>query len=183
MLVDTRDKTARYYKMAGVNEQEAQNIANDIPFARTAGYQSIKPVLYNLRGVPSYFLVYKGGSGNATGYAFVSVANRSVFGAGTTPEEAEREYLKRMSSSGMINYEDNQVEKVEGVYTIRAITQVGETFYLRLKEAPGCEFSAHNNVSHDLKWSEPEDRIHIGYGKGESKYIPISEYKNLNLSY
>lgn len=183
MLVDTRDKTARYYKMAGVNEQEAQNIADDIPFARTAGYQSIKPVLYNLRGVPSYFLVYKGGSGNATGYAFVSVANRSVFGAGTTPEEAEREYLNRMSSSGMINYEDDKVEKVEGVYTIRAITRVGETFYLRLKEAPGCEFSAHNNVSHDLKWSEPEDRIHIGYGKGESKYIPISEYKNLDLSY
>lgn len=181
MLVDTRTKKARYYKMAGVNEQEAQNIANDIQFARTAEYYSIKPVLYNLRGIPSYFLVYKGGSGNATGYAFVSVSNRSIFGAGTTPEEAEQEYLKRMTSSGMIGHEDDHVETVEGIFTIRDITLVGETFYLLLNEAEGCEFYASNRVSHDLKWTKPQDKVQIKYGKGENKYIPISEYTNLDL--
>ena len=183
MLVDTRDKTARYYKMIGVSEQEAIRIADDIPFARTAGYHAIKPVQYNLRGVPSHFMVYKGSSGNATGYAFVSVANRSVFGAGSTPEAAEQEYLKRMSVSGLISHEDDAVETVSGVYTIRDITLVGETFYLLLNEVPGCEFSAANGVSHDLKWSKKQDKVHITYGKGENKYIPISEYKNLSLNY
>ena len=151
--------------------------------ARTAGYHAIKPVQYNLRGVPSHFMVYKGSSGNATGYAFVSVANRSVFGAGSTPEAAEQEYLKRMSVSGLISHEDDAVETVSGVYTIRDITLVGETFYLLLNEVPGCEFSAANGVSHDLKWSKKQDKVHITYGKGENKYIPISEYKNLSLNY
>lgn len=183
MLVNTRDKSAKYYKIAGVNEIEAQNIANDIPFAKTAGYYSIRPVLYNLRNIPSYFMVYKGGSGNATGYAFVNVANRSIFGAGATPEAAEQEYLKRMTSSGIITHEDDVVEKVEGNYTIKAITQVGTMFYLRINELPGLEFYADNSCSPDLKWSEKNQKVHIKFGKGENKHIPLSTFENLDLAY
>lgn len=183
MLVNTRDKSAKYYKIAGVNEIEAQNIANDIPFAKTAGYYSIRPVLYNLRNIPSYFMVYKGGSGNATGYAFVNVANRSIFGAGATPEAAEQEYLKRMTSSGIITHEDDAVEKVEGNYTIKAITQVGTMFYLRINELPGLEFYADNSCSPDLKWSEKSQKVHIKFGKGENNHIPLSTFENLDLVY
>lgn len=183
MLVNTRDKSAKYYKIAGVNEIEAQNIANDIPFAKMAGYYAIRPVLYNLRNIPSYFMVYKGKSGNATGYAFVSVANRSIFGAGATPEVAEQEYLKRMASSGVIAHEDDTVEKIEGDYTIKAITQVGTMFYLRIKELPGLEFYADNSCSPDLKWTEKNQKVHLTFGKGENKHIPLNEFENLDLIY
>lgn len=183
MLVNTRDKSAKYYKIAGVNEIEAMNIANDIPFAKMAGYHTIRPVLYNLRNIPSYFMVYKGASGNATGYAFVSVTNRSIFGAGATQEVAEQEYLKRMASSGVIAHEDDTVEKIEGDYTIKAITQVGTMFYLRIKELPGMEFYADNSVSPDLKWSEREQKVHIKFGKGENKHIPLNSFENLDLIY
>lgn len=190
MLVNTRDKSAKYYKIAGVNEIEAQNIANDIPFAKTADYFANRPVLYNLRNIPSYFMVFKGRSGNATGYAFVSVTNRSIFGGGPTPEIAEQEYLKRMASSGMLAHEDDTVEKLEGDYTVKEITLVGTVFYLHIKELPGLEFYADNSAFDDLKWTlqrqnlrrEPtEQKVHIKFGKGENIHIPLDDFQNLDL--
>jgi len=183
MLVNTRDKSARYYKMNGVNERQAQSIADDIPFAKTSGYTATKPVLYNLRGIPSYFMILKGSSGNAMGYAFVSVEKRSLFGAGTTPEEAEQAYLSRIGISGDIKNEDDKVEKVSGEYSIKDITLVGETFYILFNELPNYEFRAPNSMSPELKWTKLNHRVKVTYGKGENKFIPLLQFDNLYVKF
>ena len=183
MLVNTRDKSARYYKMNGVNERQAQSIAEDIPFAKTSGYMATKPVLYNLRGIPSYFMILKGTSGNAMGYAFVSVENRSLFGAGTTPEEAEQAYLSRIGISGDIKAEDDGVEKVSGKYSIKDITLVGETFYILFNGLPNYEFRAPNSLSPELKWTKPHHNVNVTYGKGENKFIPLLQFDNLDINF
>ena len=183
MLVNTRDKFARYYKMNGVNERQAQSIAEDIPFAKTSGYMATKPVLYNLRGIPSYFMILKGTSGNAMGYAFVSVENRSLFGAGTTPEEAEKAYLSRIGISGDIKSEDDNVERVSGEYSVKDITLVGEMFYILFNGLPNYEFRAPNGLSPELKWTKPYQKVKVTYGKGENKFIPLLEFDNLNISF
>lgn len=184
MLVNARTKEAKYYKVAGVNEIEAKRIAEDQNFAKAAGYYATSPVLYNVKGTPTYFMTLKGSSGNVTGYAFVAVTNREAVGVGISKKEAETRYLQSLRRSGNDNIVDGTVTVVEvKTYTVRDITLEGTTYYVLFNEVKGKEFTGSTEFFRELKWTKPGHKVNVSYSEGTSDVVLIDTFDNLNFHF
>lgn len=184
VLINARTKEAKYYKVSGVNEMEAKRIAEDQNFAKAAQYHATSPVLYNVKGMPTYFMTFKGSSGNVTGYAFVSVTNRQAVGVGTSKKEAESNYLKSLRRTGNDSIEDGpQVAVDVKTYTIRDITLEGTTYYVLFNEVKGKEFTGSSEFFRELKWTKPNDKVNVSYSEGSSQLILLDSFDNLNFEF
>lgn len=181
MLVDTRTKEARFYHIAGVNETEAMRIAEDQQFSKANDYVADFPVLYNVRGVPTYFMTMKGKSGNIMGYCFVSVTNRQAVGSGVSKKQAEEEYLQMAKRTSKDVLLDDKVEREEHTYTVRDITLENSTYYILFKEEKGVEFTGTTEFYPELKWTKQGHRVKVTYDRGEGKIIPLESFDNLNV--
>ena len=184
MLVNARTKEAKYYKVAGVNEIEAKRIAQDQNFAKAAGYYATSPVLYNVKGTPTYFMTLKGSSGNVTGYAFVAVTNREAVGVGISKKEAETRYLQSLRRSGNDNIVDGTVTTIEvKTYTVRDITLEGTTYYVLFNEVKGKEFTGSTEFFRELKWTKPGHKVKVSYSEGPSDVILLDTFDNLSFKF
>ena len=184
MLVNARTKEAKYYKVSGVNELEAKRIAEDQNFAKAAGYCATSPVLYNVKGNPTYFMTLKGSSGNVTGYAFVAVTNREAVGVGTSKKEAETNYLQSLRRSGNDNITDGPTITVDvKTFTVRDITVEGTTYYVLFNEVKGKEFTGSTEFFRELKWTKPGHKINISYSEGTSDVVLIDTFDNLDFEF
>ena len=181
VLVNTRTKEARYYRVSGVNEEEARRIAEDQNFAKAANYRATNPVLYNVRGVPTYFMTLIGQSGNITGYAFVAVTNRQAVGVGSSKREAEVEYLTMLRRTMNDRLSDMPEAHEAKVLTIRAITLEGSVYYILFEEVKGTEFTGTTEFFPELKWTKAGDQIKASYGQSSNKVVPFDSFDNLNF--
>lgn len=181
MLVDTRTKAAKFYRVIGINETEAMRIADDQPFAKAAQYSSNFPVLYNVRGIPTYFMTMKGSSGNVVGYCFLAVNNRQAVGSGVSKQDAEAAYLRMLKKTYQDKIKDGDVNKETRQFTVRAIVQESNVYYILFNEVKGIEFTGSTEFYPELKWTKPGDKVKVSYGKGESKVIPLDFYENLDF--
>ena len=181
MLVNTRTKEAKFYRAVGVNETEAMRIAEDQPFAKAAGYDATFPVLYNVRGIPTYFMVMKGSSGNVVGYCFVAMNNRQAVGAATSKQDAEAAYLRMLKKTSQDVVADGDVKHETKDLTIRAIIQENNVYYILFNEIKGVEFTGSTEFFPELKWSNTGDKVKVSYGKGEGKVIPLDSFDNLDF--
>lgn len=181
MLVNTRTKEAKYYHAIGVNESEAMRIAEDQPFAKTAQYSANFPVLYNVRGIPTYFMVMKGSSGNVVGYCFLAVNNRQAVGCGTSKQDAENAYLRMLRKTQSDTIKDGAVKKETKSYVVRGIVQENNLYYLLFEEERGVEFTGTTEFFPELKWTEVGDTVQVSFGRGESKVIPLDFFDNVNF--
>ncbi|MCM1324703.1 MAG: hypothetical protein NC218_11330 [Acetobacter sp.] len=181
MLVDTRTKAAKFYRMSGFNELEAQNIAKGQAEAAAAGYRVTFPVLYNVRGVPTYFMTYKDSSGNIQGYCFVASTNRQAVGCDKLKTVAAQKYLSMLQSSKNDNLLDSQVERIELETTIRDITLEDGIYYILLDGKSGFEFTGKSVNFPELKWSKKGDRVKVSFEIGEEKIVPLGGFDNLDF--
>lgn len=183
MLINARTKEARYYRVSGVNEQEAERIAEDQNFAKAAKYDATSPVLYNVRGVPTYFMTLRGESGNVMGYAFMAVTNRQAVGVGSSKKEAEANYLQALKRTSNDTIKDGPVTATEKTYTVRDITFEEGVYYILFNEVKGKEFSGSSEFFRELKWTKPGDKVSLTYGEGKSDVIIIDTFDNLNFTF
>ena len=184
MLIDARTKEARYYRVSGVNEREAERIVEDQNFCKAANYNATSPVLYNVRGVPTYFMTLKGSSGNVTGYAFMAVTNRQAVGVGSSKREAENNYIQSLKRTNNDDIVDGSVLVVEGKkLTVRNITFEQGTYYVLFIEVKGKEFTGSSEFFRELKWTKPGDKVEVTYGEGESEVIPLDSFDNLGFTF
>lgn len=181
MLIDTRTKAAKFYRVVGINETEAMRIANDQPFAKAARYEANFPVLYNVRGIPTYFMTMKGSSGNVVGYCFLAVNNRQAVGCGAAKQDAEAAYLRMLKKTSQDKIKDGDVVKETQKLTVRAIVQENNVYYILFNEVKGVEFTGSTEFYPELKWTKPGDQAEISYGKGEDKVIPLDSFDNLDF--
>lgn len=183
MLINSRTKEAKYYRVSGVNEKEAQRIVEDQNFAKAANYYATDPVLYNVRGIPTYFMTLKGSSGNVTGYAFMAVTNRQVVGIGSSKREAESNYLQSLRRTTNDTLKDGAVE-VQNAKTliIKDITHENNVYYILFNEISGKEFSASSEFFPELRWTKPSDKVEVIYNEGSSSLIPLESFDNLDFT-
>ena len=179
MLVDTRTKAAKFYHTIGVNETEAMRIAQDQPFAKAAQYSADFPVLYNVRGVPTYFMTMKGSSGNVVGYCFLALNNRQAVGSGVSKQDAEAAYLRMLKKTLQDKIVDGNVLEESREMTVRGIVQENNIYYLLFEEVRGVEFTGSTEFYPELKWTKPGDKVRVSYGKGESKVVALDYFDNL----
>lgn len=80
ILCNQRTKETRYYPNAGAIEGSAQQSAEDA--VQNYGYKATFPILLGIDGNPTYFMSLYGDSNTVKGYAFVSLEDKTVVGAG-----------------------------------------------------------------------------------------------------
>ena len=132
MLVDTRTKEAKFYRSPGFNEEEARGIADGQQWAKSADFKADFPVLYNVRGVPTYFMTYKDATGNIQGYCFLSSINRDAVGCGKLKTEASRKYEEMLKTVGNDKLKDSEVKAEVLTGTVRDIVLEGDVYYVLL---------------------------------------------------
>ena len=179
MLVDTRTKKATYYKVedGGFNENEAMRIANGQSAPAAAGYYATFPVLYNVRGIPTYFMTYKDGYGNIQGYCFVASNQRSAVGYDKSKNIAAKNYFATLANNKVENnILESNVSTQTITATIRDIVLIGETYYILLNEKPGFEFTANVSSFPELKYSKVGSKVTINFFEGEENVIPIDNF-------
>lgn len=184
MLVDTRTKEAKFYRNAlpGFHEEAAREIADGQETASAAGYKATFPVLYNVRGIPTYFMVYKDISGNVQGYCFVSSNNRSAVGCDKLKSEALRKYQDMLKSLKVDGMTDSKVEAITLTATIRDISlQEDGVYYILLNEKPGFEFTGKSINFPEMKWTNVGDKVEVKFNLGEDKVVPLDSFDKLNF--
>lgn len=176
MLVDTRTKEAKFYRSPGFNEEEAKGIADGQQWAKSADFKAGFPVLYNVRGVPTYFMTYKDAMGNIQGYCFLSSINRDAVGCGKLKTEASRKYEEMLKRIGNDKMKDSEVKPIVMTGTVRDITLEGDVYYVLLNEKSGFEFSGKSVNFPELKWSRKGDQVKVSFKIGEEKVVPLDSF-------
>ena len=176
MLVDTRTKEAKFYRSPGFNEEEARGIADGQQWAKSADFKADFPVLYNVRGVPTYFMTYKDATGNIQGYCFLSSINRDAVGCGKLKTEASRKYEEMLKTVGNDKLKDSEVKAEVLTGTVRDIVLEGDVYYVLLNEKSGFEFSGKSVNFPELKWSKKGDKVKVSFKIGEEKVVPLDSF-------
>lgn len=181
MLVDTKTKEAKFFRNAqpGFHEEAAREIADGQETASAAGYKATFPVLYNVRGIPTYFMVYKDMSGNVQGYCFVSANNRSAVGCDKLKSEAIRKYENMLKSLKLDGMTDSKVETIKLIGTLRGITLEEGVYYILLNEKPGFELTGKSTNFPEMKWSKVGDKVEVMFNLGEDKIVPLESFNNV----
>lgn len=178
ILTDSRTMKSAYYEMPGIDETIAQEIIAKNTLNGTKVYPSA-PIPYEVRGIPTYFMMLKTETGEFLGYAFVSVQKRGIYSLAKSRREAERLFIKDWSEKeGNDGMNSDVVIKKSGIFTINKKAIENGQYYFIMDNVPGKEFSAVPAISPELKYSEPQHQVYIEYSEGEGGTNVISKYDN-----
>ncbi|MBO7556788.1 MAG: hypothetical protein J6T72_05285 [Alphaproteobacteria bacterium] len=178
MLIDTRTKECKLYSVAGINEQAAKDVIEaQSEWVRMSDFKANDPVLYNVHGIPTYYMTVTGDGIKNAGYAFVSLKSELLFAAASTPQKALQEYLKVVQNGNQFTITDGDEIKEElREMTIRAITLENGTYYLLFNEVKGKEFTGTTEAFAELKWAKQGQRVKVSYTETEAKVISLNSF-------
>lgn len=185
VLVDTRTKKVRWYRMPGAKETSAQSAAENARGVREAGFGATFPVLYNIGGIPTYLTTLKGDDGLLKMFGFVSAQNLMVLGVGSTIQDALRNYQNSLQQQGRTLVADDIVkqQRLEGEVLAIARERRGdvEYYYFILKGHEDTEYYASPELSPELKWTRPGDTVAIDFDEGKLRSVLINRFDNGRL--
>ena len=184
VLINTRTKEMRLYEQAGATEVAARNSAQDE--FQDFGYQATNPILYNIGGVPTYFMTLKADSGLVKSVAFVSVEDYGLVGAGKTTEAALRNYNQALRGRGnhiAIGDVENQVELEGDVIRVQQETiDQTVTYYFLLRQVPDQIFATPSDIAPMVRMTEMGDKIRLTYQDDGASIVNVLGFENQTLS-
>ncbi len=185
VLVNTRTKEARLYEQAGATETAAKGSGEDE--FQDFGYQATNPILYNIGGVPTYFMTLKASSGLVKGAAFVSVEDYSIVGSSKTVETALRNYNQALRGKGNFIAPDDvaNFESINGIVSrIRqeAVDQ-NVTYYMLLESPQNQVFAVAADLSPEVRMTEIGDEVTISFNDGGNTFVDAVAFDNTALNF
>ncbi len=183
MLIDTRTKECKLYPVAGINEQAAKEVIEaQSEWVRQSKFFANDPVLYNVHGVPTYYMTLTGDGIKNAGYAFVSLKSELQFSAAATPQKAWQDYLKSLQADSQFKITDGDKLAEEVLkMTIRDITSENGTYYLLFNEVKGKEFTGTTEAFPELKWAKKGQGVKVSYTDTEAKVISLNSFDISNF--
>jgi len=181
VLVDTRTKEARMYRVTGPTEDAAQKVLNGA-VSNFGGYTATFPIMVNIGGKPTYAATIKDGDGNIKQYGFVSGTNRAVFGIGKNVRQAMRAYQSAHRNSGMSSGVSGAVDikTVKGTVT-RIGTEVvsgNQTYFVMIDSAVDRVFRAAAGDNVELAITTTGDVVAIEYADGGMSVVDVKSFDN-----
>lgn len=178
MLIDTRTKECKLYPVAGINEQAAKEVIEaQSEWVRQSKFAANDPVLYNVHGVPTYYMTLTGDGIKNAGYAFVSLKSELQFAAAATPQKALQQYLKVIQSGSQFKISDGDKLAEELVkMTVRGIVCENGTYYILFNEVKGKEFTGTTEAFPELKWTKENQKVNVSYTDTEAKVISLNSF-------
>ena len=184
MLVDTRTKEAKLYRQPGATETAAMVSATGK--VQEKNYEATFPVMYNILGKSTYVMSLKDKAGLVKMVAFVSVEDFNIVGIGDTTEEAYKNYKEQLKSKGNnieVENETNKESKTGIIQRINSDVVDGNTsYYFTVDTLKDSIFVVSSKVSNEVPLTKEGDSVKIGYEKGQSGSIDVTDFDNLSMN-
>lgn len=183
MLIDTRTKECKLYPVAGINEQAAKEVIEaQSEWVRMSNFMANDPVLYNIHGVPTYYMTLTGDGIKNAGYAFVSLKSELIFAAAATPQKALQQYLNVLQSGGQFKISDGDKITEEILkMTVRGIVCENGTYYVLFNEFKGKEFMGTTESFPELKWTKEGQKVKVSFTDTNAKVIVLNSFDNCDF--
>jgi hypothetical protein len=178
ILVNSRTKEAKWYKVAGADENSAKKSAEGQ--VQEKGYKAGYPVLYNIYGVPTYIAPLKDKEGLLKAVAFISVENYNLVGVGPDIESALRSYQQSLSNKGNQFVPSNKVSplKIQGKIAREAyVVKNGESYFYLMLEGDKRIFVGTAAASPKLPLAKAGDTVTINASDPHDNVFTIREFK------
>lgn len=185
IMVDTRDKSVKFYKMAGATEEAAMKSAEGK--VQNMGYSATEPIPLNVSGIPTYFCTLKDNEGLVKQYSLLNIEDYSIVAVGDSIAEAKRSYINAMNNVGVkVDFGDGEVYGYtkEGIVSrIGSNIENGETYYYFILDNDTTKlYLASYTVSEELPITREGDNVKVSYLDDANGSINIASFDNLDFS-
>ncbi len=181
IMVNSRTKEAKWYKVSGADETGAKKSAEGQ--VQEKGYRSGYPVLYNIGGVPTYISPMKDKEGLLKAVAFVSVENYNLVGVGPDIESGLRTYQQVLASKGnqFIPSQEIKIIKLQGkVNRVSQIVKGGESYFYFMLEGDNRIFIGNSNNSPKIPLAKVGDSVFLTANDTKETILNIIEFRGEN---
>jgi hypothetical protein len=179
ILVNSRTKEAKWYKVSGATEEGAKKSAEGQ--VQEKGYRSAEPILYNIYGVPTYIAPLKDKEGLLKAISFVSVENYNLVGVGADVESALRTYRQTLASQGnqfVPGSEQKDVKLTGKIVRFTSAVKGGESYFYFMIEGDPRVFVSTVQVSPRLPLTQIGDKVDIGFLDSQEPIVTVREFQN-----
>ena len=181
IMVNSRTKEAKWYKVSGADENGAKKSAEGQ--VQEKGYRSGYPILYNIAGVPTYISPLKDKEGLLKAVAFISVENYNLVGVGPDIEGGLRTYQQVLASKGNQFIPSQELKPIKLQGTLSRVSQVvkgGESYFYFMLEGDNRIFIGTSNTSPKVPLAKVGDIVVMTANDTKEAILNISEFKGEN---
>jgi len=180
ILVNSHTKQAKFYKQSGATETAARQSAEGA--VQEKEYMSSHTILYNVGGIPTYFMTLKDKGGLNKAMAFVSVINHQTVGVGETVETALRSYQRALITRGASFSPDAQVSSMSITGTVLRVGDDGKgNYYFVISGKESKAFTGGSALSTELLLTKVGDKVTVSYNDGENEIVDMTSFDNLEI--
>jgi len=182
ILVNSRNKEAKWYKVAGATEDAAKRSAEGQ--VQEKSYRAGYPILYNINGVATYIAPLKDKEGLLKQVAFISVENYNIVGVGPDIESALRIYQQTLIGKGNLYVPVNvskQVTLKGKVTRFSEVVKGGESYFYFTVENDPRIFIGTINISPKIALLKAGDAVELTIN--DSKESPLGVLQFGTVSY
>lgn len=184
VMVNTRDKSVKMYRMVGATEEAAMRSAEGK--VQNMGYTATTPIPLLVSGIPTYFCTLKDNEGLVKQYAMLKIEDYSIVASDTTIMATKRAFINAVNNSGASVDFGNEAYgyTVEGkISRINSNIESGETYYYMVLDDDSTKlFLASYTVSEELPITREGDRVKISYVDEANGTINIGSFDNLEFT-
>ena len=170
MMVDMRTKKAYFYRIGGATEYAAAQSA--IGKDQEKRYTATDPIMINMSGTPTYFVMLKDDEGLVKRYAYVNVKDYRLVSTGETIGDAIIEYKR------LIGEDLDVEEKQHTISEIVPVIENGNTYYyIRFVKTDADEegfdkivFRASISINPTLPFIKAGDVVSVRYQENNGIY-------------
>jgi len=178
LLVDSRTKEAKWYKIAGANEAGAKKSAEGQ--VQEKGYRAGEPILYNINSIPTYISPLKDKEGLLKAVAFISVENYNLVGVGNDGESAMRAYQQSLNNRGnlFVPVNENRQFQIRGkVHRVAAVVKNNESYYYLSLQGDNRIYVGPVSISPRLPLVASGDSVVITVSDTRGAVLPMVDFK------
>ncbi len=178
ILIDSRTKEAKWYKVAGATEAAAKKSAEGQ--VQEKGYRAGETVLYNVHGIPTYISPLKDKEGLLKLVSLVSVENYNLVGVGPDIDSALRAYQLSLANMGNTFIPGNELKQVKLQGKIVRFTQIvkgGDSYFYFTLEGDKRIFSGSVNTSAKMPLVVPGDIVTIQFNDSSAMPIGVTQFE------
>lgn len=176
IMTNLRTKETKFYPVSSAKEVSAMESAEGV--VQDKKYKSTFPLLFNIKGKPTYFLSLKDNAGLIKEYAFVDAQDYQRVSSGATVQEAYAKHTGTVLEKNEFD-ESTKFKDIEG--TIKDIYSVvinGNThYYFTLEEHEGI-FVSSIKLSEKLPFLRKASKISLKYADNKLKKVVSLDVKS-----
>lgn len=178
ILINSRTKEAKWYKVSGADEAGAKKSAEGQ--VQEKSYRAGYPILYNIGGVPTYIAPLKDKEGLLKAVSFISVENYNLVGVGADIESGLRTYQQVLASKGnqFIPSQENKTLKLQGkISRVSQVVKGGDSYFYFMLEGDNRIFVGSVSTSPKVPLAKVGDIVAVTANDTRENTLSISEFK------